>query len=95
MATTKTNTNTNTETRKHYYIALLETETNEVRFVPNTPKGRATLQDFKTPTTKAFRVGAMSINEAYNVFKNETGIECELVNIVYHKNIPVVKEIDI
>ena len=41
--TTNTNTNTNTEARKHYYIALLDTSTNEVRFAPNTIKGRKIL----------------------------------------------------
>ena len=51
MATNKTNTNTNkevnTEARKHYYIALLDKSTNEVRFAPNTIKGRKTLAERK------------------------------------------------
>lgn len=81
--------------RKHYYVALLDTETNEVRFVPNSIKGRDTLQQFKNDTTKAYRVGASSIDEAYDVFKSETGIDANLVKIVYHKNIPVVQEIEL
>ena len=93
--TSKTNTNTNTETRKHYYIALLDTSTNEVRFAPNTIKGRKTLAEMQNENTKAYRVGAKDINEAFTVFCNNTGIECTLVKIVYKKNIPEVKEIEL
>ena len=92
------NTTTNeqkTEMKKHYYIALFDTQTNEVRLVPNTPKGRNTLQKFKNENCKAFRVGASTIEEAYEVFKNETNTEPTLVKIVYKKNIPVCKEIEI
>lgn len=92
---TNTNTNTNTEARKHYYIALLDTSTNEVRFAPNTIKGRKTLAEMQNENTKAYRVGAKDINEAFTVFCNNTGIECTLVKIVYKKNIPEVKEIEL
>lgn len=92
---TNTNTNTNTEVRKHYYIALLDTSTNEVRFAPNTIKGRKTLAEMQNENTKAYRVGAKDINEAFTVFRNNTGIECTLVKIVYKKNIPEVKEIEL
>lgn len=93
--TTNTNTNTNAEARKHYYIALLNTSTNEVRFAPNTIKGRKTLAEMQNENTKAYRVGAKDINEAFTVFCNNIGIECTLVKIVYKKNIPEVKEIEL
>ena len=99
MATNTTNTNTNkeanTEARKHYYIALLDTSTNEVRFAPNTIKGRKVLAEMQNENTKAYKVGAKNIDDAFTVFCNNTGIECTLVKIVYKKNIPEVKEIEL
>ena len=99
MATNKTNTNTNkevnTEARKHYYIALLDKSTNEVRFAPNTIKGRKTLAEMQNENTKAYKVGAKNIDDAFTVFCKNTGIDCTLVKIVYKKNIPEVKEIEL
>lgn len=92
---TNTNTNTNTEARKHYYIALLDTSTNEVRFAPNTIKGRKTLAEMQNKNTKAYKVGAKNIDDAFTVFCKNTGIDCTLVKIVYKKNIPEVKEIEL
>ena len=58
MATNTSNANTNkeanTEARKHYYIALLDTSTNEVRFAPNTIKGRKTLAEMQNENPPAF-----------------------------------------
>ena len=99
MATNTTNTNTNkeanTEVRKHYYIALLDTSTNEVRFAPNTIKGRKILAEMQNENTKAYKVGAKNIDDAFTVFCKNTGIDCTLVKIVYKKNIPEVKEIEL
>ena len=44
------------EAKKHYYIALLDTEANEIRFVPNTIKGRNTIVQFKINNAKAYKV---------------------------------------
>ena len=99
MATNTSNTNTNkeanTEARKHYYIALLDTSTNEVRFAPNTIKGRKTLAEMQNENTKAYKVGAKNIDDAFTVFCKNTGIDCTLVKNVYKKNIPEVKEIEL
>lgn len=97
MATNTSNTKkeVNTEARKHYYIALLDTSTNEVRFAPNTIKGRKILAEMKNENTKAYKVGAKNINDAFTVFCKNTGIDCTLVKIVYKKNIPEVKEIEL
>ena len=99
MATNKTNTNTskeaNTEARKHYYVALLDTSTNEVRFAPNTIKGRKILAEMQNENTKAYKVGAKNIDDAFTVFCKNTGIDCTLVKIVYKKNISEVKEIEL
>ena len=83
------------EARKHYYIALLDTSTNEVRFVPNTIKGRNTIVQFKNDNTKAYKVGASKMEEAYEVFKKNTGFEPTLVNIKYSRNIPEVQEVEL
>lgn len=80
---------------KRYYVALYDEAVNQVMFVPNTPKGRNTLQKYKTDTTKAYRVGARDIEDAYKVFTDETGIKAQLVKIVYPKNIPTVLEIEL
>ena len=95
MSTNTTNTNTNTEARKHYYIALLDTSTNAVRFAPNTIKGRKILAEMQNENTKAYKVGAKNIDDAFTVFRKNTGIDCSLVKILYKKNIPEVKEIEL
>ena len=91
----KTNKEVNTEARKHYYIALLDTSTNEVRLAPNTIKGRKILAEMQNENTKAYKVGAKNIDDAFTVFCKNTGIDCILVKIVYKKNIPEVKEIEL
>ena len=83
------------EARKHYYIALLDTEANEIRFVPNTIKGRNTIVQFKINNAKAYKVGASNMEEAYEVFKKNTGLEPTLVSIKYSRNIPEVQEIEL
>ena len=45
--------------------------------------------------TKAYKVGAKNIDDAFTVFCKNTGINCTLVKIVYKKNIPEVKEIEL
>ena len=87
--------NTENKSNKKYYIALYNTESNGVMIAPNTPKGRTTLINYKDENTKAFRIGAKNIEDAYEVFKRETGYDAQLIKIVYPKNIPVCKEIEL